>query len=1224
MSLRPLLGLVQEDPAAASLAREGGRAFVSASLRPYLIAGLAEIGVAPIAPGSAAARGRARPTLVVVGDDRSARELAGDLRAWLYPRRVRYYPSRGVAYESHLTPPAHLVGLRVAALDALLGWAAPAEAGPDGARGSVASAGSHPPGREAPASGAGQSGSGPRDADTEPPVVVVSAVALSEKVPDPSLRPRSFTLRTGELLDLDECAGELVAAGYERVDQVQERGQFAMRGGILDLFPATEERAVRVELFDIEIESLRWFSTFTQRSLGDLDEVEIAPAAELAAEHRELAEIAALEYRSAQERSPSSKAPTAEGPPGASSAPATDPPSPSQPPPAVNRPDVAELLPVERFGALLDLLDRDTELLVAAEEELGPTLEDHWTDVCAAFHDADAHHLYVSPQQVREALDGRTRIWLSSLASGQELEFRAQSADVAARTLAEAEPQLEKLVRSGYRTVVAFPRRGEGERAAYNLARLKATWLEGGVADVGAAPLEASLRFAAASLRDGFIAPQLKLAVFPEHRLLRRRRGGRGAHPPGGPGLDGPAGRPRRGALRSFTELRTGDIVVHEDHGVARFAGFETRTVAGITRDYLYLEYQGDDRVFVPTDQLAKISRYVGAGGEHPPLSKLGGSRWEAMKARARRAAQELAGERLSLYAERRRRAGHAFEPDSEWERDLQERFPYTETPDQREAIELVKADMESPRPMDRLICGDVGYGKTEVALRAAFKAATQGKQVLMLVPTTILAQQHYGTFSERLADYPITIEHVSRFRTPPEQKAAIAGFAKGGVDILIGTHRVLSRDVRAKELGLLILDEEQRFGVKQKELLRQLKLRVDVISMSATPIPRTLQMSLAGLRDISVIETPPEGRRPVRTYVGEYDEELVKRALLREHERGGQAFFLHNRVESIEETAERLRALCPGVRFAVAHGQMGEGELEVVMMDYLQGGAEVLVCTSIIESGIDIPQANTLIVEHADAFGLAQLYQIRGRVGRSRERAYAYLLYDSAAALTPEAAQRLSALSDYTELGSGFKIAMRDLEIRGAGNLLGDEQSGHVAALGFELYMQMLDEAVAAAGPEDSDPAHPELPEPVRLDVNVDAYVPPDYVPYEQAKIEIHRRVASALEVADVERLREELEDRFGPVPEPLANLLALQRARIKLGQAGAQVVSLRGERLAVTPIELDSTRARRLREQLPEALYESGRSQVSVRVPPEGPERFPAVVRAADTLLAVVREAA
>jgi transcription-repair coupling factor (superfamily II helicase) len=1154
MSLRSLLGLIEGDPAAAALAREGGHAFVSASLRPYLIAALSDR--EPVV--------RARPTLVVVGDDLAARDLASDLQAWLAPRRVRYYPSRGVAYESHLAPPAHLVGLRVAALDALL--------------------------------------AAPGAPEEEPPVVVVSAVALSEKVPDPALRPRSFTLRVGGLLDLDECTSELIAAGYERVDEVQERGQFALRGGLLDVFGATEDRAVRVDMFDVEIESLRWFSTFTQRSLGDVTEVEIAPAAELALEHRELAEIAASED-------------------------------------VADRPDIAELLPVQRFGALLELLDDDTELVVAAEEELEPALADHWTDVCAAFADEDAHHLYVSPEHIEAALAGRARMWLSAISGDQPLQLRAQAADTAARSLAEAEPELEKLVRSGYRTVVAFPRRGEGERAAYNLGRMTATWLGEDIDEKPTRPqvLEPSLRFAAASLREGFVAPQLKLAIFPEHRLLRRRRAERAGA--GGPTEAGRGGRTdrrsagvRRGALRSFTELRTGDIVVHEDHGVARFAGFETRTVAEVTRDYLYLEYQGDDRVYVPTEQLAKISRYVGYGaqppGEHPPLSKLGGARWETMKARARRAAQELAGELLSLYAERRRRRGYAFEPDSDWQRAFELQFPFTETADQLEAIELVKADMEAPRPMDRLICGDVGYGKTEVALRAAFKAAGEGKQVLMLAPTTILAQQHYGTFSERLADYPINVEHVSRFRSAAEQRTAIEGFAQGRVDILIGTHRVLSRDVRAKDLGLLIVDEEQRFGVKQKELLRQLKLRVDVISMSATPIPRTLQMSLAGLREISVIETPPEGRRPVKTYVGEYEEELVKRAIMREHERDGQAFFLHNRVESIEETAERLRALCPGVRFAVAHGQMAEGELETIMMDYLRGEADVLVCTSIIESGIDIPQANTLIVEHSDAFGLSQLYQIRGRVGRSRERAYAYLMYDSAAALTPDAAQRLAALSDYTELGAGFKVAMRDLELRGAGNLLGDEQSGHVAALGFELYMQMLDEAVRAAGTNgdggDGVEEDEELPEPVRLDVNVDAYIPPDYVPYEQAKIEIHRRVAGALEVAEVERLREELQDRFGPVPEPLQNLLSLQRARIKFGQAGATAVSFRGDRLAVTPIELDSARARRLREELPEALYESGRSQVSVRVPREGPARFPTVIRAADVLLALTREAA
>ena len=716
--------------------------------------------------------------------------------------------------------------------------------------------------------------------------------------------------------------------------------------------------------------------------------------------------------------------------------------------------------------------------------------------------------------------------------------------------------------------------------------------------------------FAEANLRDGFIAPQLRLAVLPEHRLIHRRKA-----------TTRPTRTRARGALRSFADLRTGDIVVHEDHGLAKFTGFDTKTVMDVTRDYLELEF-ANGKVSMPVDMLAKISRYVGAGGAHPPLSRMGGARWETMKARARKAAQELAGELLNLYAERRRRSGHAFDEDSDWLREFEASFPYRETPDQRDAIEAVKGDMEAPRPMDRLICGDVGYGKTEVALRAAFKSAEAGKQVMFLVPTTILAQQHYGTFTERLRDYPFRVEQVSRFRSAAEQKQVLKDFTAGKVDVLIGTHRLLSRDVRAKDLGLLVVDEEQRFGVKQKELLRQLKLKVDVIAMSATPIPRTLQMSMAGLRDITVIETPPEGRRPVKTYVGEYDEQLVKTALEREKARGGQAFFLHNRVDDIDETAVRLRALCPELTFTVAHGQMDEKLLEDRMLGFLRGEADVLVATTIIESGIDIPQANTLIVDRADVYGLAQLYQIRGRVGRSRERAYAYLLYPSHAALTEEAEKRLSALSDFTELGAGFKVAMRDLELRGAGNLLGDEQSGHVAALGFELYMQMLDEAVAEMG--GFDEAEDGTAEPVRLDVNVDAYIPADYIPYEQAKIDVHRRIAGAREVSEVKELEKELVDRFGPVPDPLLNLLTLQQARIKLGQAGARAVSFKQGRLAVTPIELDSVRAKKLREQVPGALYESGKSQFSVRVPDDPEQRFPAVVRAADALLGVVREAA
>jgi transcription-repair coupling factor (superfamily II helicase) len=1110
MSLRSLLTYAHQDDSVAALTEaarsEPQRAFVSASLRPYLLASL--IDAEP-----------ERPALVVAGDDRAARDLAADLRAFLAPRPVRFYPARGVRYESHLAPPPHLVGLRIAALDALLG-------------------------------------------EGEPAVLVASAVALAEKVPDPKLRPHGFEIEKGGLLDLEETAGALAAAGYDRVDQVEERGQFAVRGDILDLYPATEERAVRCELFDMEVERLTFFSTFTQRSLEEVQGVEVAPAAELAPEQRELAEIAATSDED-------------------------------------ERPDVAEVLPVDRFGELLDLVPANALLAVAAEEELAPALRDYWQDVTASFHDADAHHLYVPPEKLESSLDERAALRLSSMSGDQPHSFRAQSADTAARSLPEAEPELEKLVRSGYRTIVTWSRRGEAERAQYNLARVRAAFLDG-----RPAPREAGVLFAQASLREGFLWPGLKLAIVPEHRLLRRRRAQ-------------PAGQPR---MAAFTELRAGLPVVHEDHGIARFAGFETKTVGGVTRDYLELEFKDGDRVFVPSEQLNKVSRYVGADASDPPLSKLGGKAWEQMKLRARRAAQSLAGELINLYAERRRRAGYAFPTDSEWQVDFEGRFPYRETPDQLEAIEAVRADMQEARPMDRLICGDVGYGKTEVALRAAFKAAADGKQVMFLVPTTVLAQQHFGTFTERLRDYPFTIEVASRFRSPAEVRRALDGYREGRVDIVIGTHRLLSRDVRPKDLGLLIVDEEQRFGVKQKELLRQLKLKVDVLSLSATPIPRTLQMSLAGLRDISVIETPPEGRRPVRTYVGEYDEELVRRAIERELDRGGQVFFLHNRVETIDETAERVRALVPQGRVAVAHGQMPEGSLEQTMLDFLRGQADVLVCTTIVESGLDIPSTNTLIVERADELGLAQLYQIRGRVGRSRERAYAYLLYPSAAALSEDAAARLSTLSDYTELGSGFKIAMRDLEIRGAGNLLGDEQSGHVAAVGFELYVSMLDEAVAALHGTAADDA----PEPVRLDLPVDAYVPGDYVPYEAAKIEVHRRVSGAREVADLILLREELEDRFGPLPRPLDNLIKLQDARIKLGRAGARSVDFAGGRLAVAPLELDSRGAKALRARLPEAVYESGRSTVRVRMPDEPEERFSAVVAAAEAILETATEPA
>ena len=1110
--LRPLLHRALQDDDVARLAEAAAgapqRAFASPSVRPFLIAALLE-----------SAAFRDRPALVVASDDRMARDLALDLRAFRAPAPVRFYPARGVRYESHLAPPPHLVGLRIAALDSLL----------------------EPPAGEAP-------------------VVVASAVALMERIPDPDLRPHGFAIAVGAELDLEETLARLVACGYEREEQVFERGQFAVRGGILDVYPATEERAVRVELFGDEVESLRWFSTFTQRSLEDAAEVEIAPAAELDAGYRELAELAAAEE-------------------------------------SAERPDVAEVLPVGDFRSFLELVGESASLLVAGEEELRPALADHWQDVTTSLHSDDAHDLYLPPDQVGEALAQRAQVTLSATSSDQPHQFRAQAADAAARSITDAEPELEKLVRSGYAAVVAWDRRGEAERAAYNLARLRPRFADDGQ------PLGEGLWFAQARLREGFIAPQLKVAVIPDHRLLRRRRAER---------PEGTRGR----AFQAFTELRPGDVVVHTEHGIGRFIGFDTKTVAQVTRDYLELEYRDGDRVFVPTDQLDRLSRYVGAEGAAPPLSKLGSKTWENMKARARRAAAELAGELINLYAERQRRAGHPYGQDSDWQLEFERAFPYRETDDQLEAIEQTKADMESERPMDRLICGDVGYGKTEVALRAAFKAASEGRQVMVLAPTTILAQQHFGTFSERLADYPFRIELLSRFRSAADQRAVIRDFSAGKVDVLIGTHRLLSRDVQARDLGLIVVDEEQRFGVRQKELLRQLRLNVDVLALSATPIPRTLQMSLAGMRDISVIETPPEGRRPIHTYVGDYDDDLVKGAIERELRRGGQVFYLHDRVEDIEEAAEHVRALVPAARVTVAHGQMESEALEQAMMDFLRGETGVLVSTTIIESGLDIPQANTLIVERADRLGLAQLYQIRGRVGRSRERAYAYLLYPSAAALTGEAAARLATLSDYTELGSGFKIAMRDLEIRGAGNLLGAEQSGHVAAVGFELYMQMLEEAVRAG---EDGPGPEEAWEPVRLDVPVDAYVPADYIPYEVAKIDVHRRIAAAREPADLGAIVEELEDRFGALPAPVENLVRLQEARIKLGRAGARSVEFRAGRLVVHPIEIDSTQARTLHEQVEGAVYESLKRTLRVRIPDEADERFAAVVRVADALLEV-----
>ena len=1017
-----------------------------------------------------------RALVVVLPDDADARDAAEGARWFLGEERVALLPSRGVRWGSGLEPPPHLVGERARALDVL-------------------------------AAGG---------------LVCASAAALAEPLPPPEARPAPIALAAGEAPGLEALGESLALAGYERVDRVQERGEFAVRGGLIDVFPTTGREPLRAEFFGDEIEAVRAFSAFTQRALHEVDGAVVYPAAE------------------------------------------------------------------RRLDLVEPTLQEEGEP-VPVPDDLVPPLD-------------RAPDLVWEPEEVREALaeygaelslEGAAE--LDSFPRGQAHAFEAQRPAVAARGLAEAENELAAFVRSGNRVVVAFPHRGEALRTMNLLRRVEARLLEPGERF----PDEPELLFAVSPARRGFVWRDLGLVLLPDTQVFRKRARARTA----------PAGR----ALQSFADLRTGDFVVHEDHGIGKLLGFETKTVASVTRDYLFVGFRGDDRLYVPHEQIGKVSKYIGADASAPALSKLGGKAWQNLKSRARTSLRELAGELLALYARRQQAPGMAYELEHEWLDRLEAEFPYRETEDQRSAIEAVKEDLEAPRPMDRLVCGDVGFGKTEVAVRAAFAVAVNGKQTLMLVPTTVLAEQHWNTFRERYRDFPVRVEMISRFRSAKEQKQVVADFAAGKVDVLIGTHRVLSRDVIPKELGLVVVDEEQRFGVAQKELLRALRLEVDVLSLSATPIPRTLHMSLSGLRDISVIETPPEGRRPIRTYVGEYDDELVKQALEREQSREGQSFYLHNRVETIEDAAEKLAQLAPGLRLQVAHGQMRERELEEKMHAFLRGDADVLVSTTIIESGIDIPQANTLIVERADMLGLSQLYQIRGRVGRSDVTAHAYLFYPDASELTPEARARLATLADHTELGSGFAIAMRDLEIRGAGNLLGDEQSGHVAALGFELYVELLAEAVAELSGQQRVAARP-----IRVDARVDAYVPATYIASEALKIDLHRRLALTETEDELRELHAAVEDRYGDVPDPVENLFAIQEAKLKLALVGADYLVYRGGRASVGQIVLGSGELRELRSRIATAVYSTGHREITLRS-----ESFAGATSLIDAILAA-RQAA
>jgi transcription-repair coupling factor (superfamily II helicase) len=1041
-----------DQPVLSVIARELAQ---SARLRAFVETPDAARVSEPLLPMFLAAVWLARggPLVCVLPDDADARAAAEGAAWFLGEAGVGLFSSRGVRWDSGLEPPPHLVGERARARDVL-------------------------------AAGG---------------LVCASALGVAEGIPPVEARPETIRLRTGDEPGIEVLSAQLALVGYERVDRAEERGQFAVRGGIVDVFPSTGREPIRIELFGDEIESIRSFSPFTQRTLHPLTDALVYPAAE---RRLDLVEPWVGE----------------------------------EPRPVPD--DLVAPLPQPDFVWTLDEVRKVWQEELADEPDLGRPLE------------------------------------LGELPAGQRYAFEAQRPAIAARGLAEAEGELTGFVRAGNRVVVTFAHRGEALRTKGLLRRIDAHVLESGEE----LPPEPGLVFAVAPVRRGFVLRELGLVLLPDTQVFRKRP----------PRADARLGR----ALQSFADLRTGDHVVHEDHGIGKLLGFETKTVAGVTRDYLFLAFRGDDRLYVPHEQIGKVSRYVGADGHGPALSKLGGKAWQLVKSRARAGARELAGELIALYAKRQHAAGIAYEVDSDLVEQLEASFPFEETPDQQRAIEAVKEDLETSRPADRLVCGDVGFGKTEVAVRAAFAVAVNGKQTLMLAPTTILAQQHWNTFRERYRDLPIRVEMVSRFRRPSEVKRILRDFSEGRVEVLIGTHRVLSRDVIPARLGLVVVDEEQRFGVAQKELLRQLRLEVDVLSLTATPIPRTLHMSLAGLRDISVIETPPVGRRPIRTHVGEYDEDLVRLALTREADRGGQAFYLHNRVETIDERAEALRQLCPELRFLVVHGQMAERELEQRMLSFLAGDAHVLVSTTIIESGLDIPQANTLVVERADTLGLAQLYQIRGRVGRSDVTAHAYLFYPDGAELTPDARARLATLADHTELGAGFAIAMRDLEIRGAGDLLGAEQSGHVAAIGFELYVELLGEAVA-----ELSGTRRAMGRPVRVEAQVDAYVPSDYILAEAQKIDLHRRLALAEAEEELRELRAAAEDRFGPLPEPVENLFAIQEAKLKLARLGADYLIFRAGKAVLGPLVLGSAELRALRGRADTAVYSTAQREISQR---------------------------
>jgi transcription-repair coupling factor (superfamily II helicase) len=939
--------------------------------------------------------------------------------------------------------------------------------------------------------------------------------------------------------------------GYRREYQVEARGEVAVRGSIVDVYPVTDDHPVRIDLWADEVDRLTAFAVADQRSTHDVDVATVFPARELLPSPEVRARAAELVRAQPWGAETFERLADGQSFDGMES---------WLPWLTEDEHLVADLLPDDALVLLCEprrMRDRAQELL-DEEAALADTLAATW----GATARGRSGHEWPRLSLPFDRLLAHTRAGATHVLTAPEgpdtPHLAATAFDPVVGDTAGLADRLRRLAGEGARVVLAADGAGSADRLVQVLA-------DDGVEAVPGAIVPGVIGVVIAPLDRGVVALGAGLALVAEADLTGRRR----VH------------RKARGARRGadlYDALSAGDHVVHQVHGVARYSGMVQRAIGGVTRDYLLLEYKGGDKLYIPTDQVHTVRRYT--GGETPTLHRMGGADFEKSKARVRSAVREIAQELVVLYRRRLASPGHAFPLDTPWQREVEEAFPYEETPDQARAILEVKHDMEQPRPMDRLVCGDVGFGKTEVAIRAAFKAAQDGKQVAILVPTTLLATQHGQTFRDRFASYPVRVEVLSRFLTPKEQAAVVSGVTDGDVDIVIGTHRLLSGDIVFKDLGLLVIDEEQRFGVQHKERIKALRTGVDVLTLSATPIPRTLELSLTGIRDLSLVNTPPEDRQPILTYVGEYDDRAVAEPIRRELLREGQVFFVHNQVKDIEFVAEHLRELVPEARIGIAHGQMDEGRLERVVLDFWERSYDVLVCTTIVESGLDIPNVNTLVVDRADRLGLAQLYQLRGRVGRRGQRAYAYLLHPHDTKLTEEAYERLKTIGEFTDLGSGFKIAMRDLEIRGAGNLLGASQSGHIAAVGFDLYCQMVTEAVGELTGE-----VPVQPVEVTIDLPVDAHLPDDYVTRDDVRMEAYRRLAAVTTPADVDDVRSEWEDRYGPPPPAAEALLGAARLRAECVRLGITSLAVAAGAARVRGLDLPASKQARLARLAPGA---------------------------------------